>query len=126
MARIAGIDLPKNKRIEIGLTYIYGIGISKSQKILEKTHIDPNTTIQELNDKQIILIRNTLNNDYQIEGDLKRLEATNIKRLMEIGCYKGRRHRLNLPLRGQRTRTNARTRRGNKKTIAGKKKAPRK
>nr|YP_009392741.1 ribosomal protein S13 [Bostrychia tenella]ARW61303.1 ribosomal protein S13 [Bostrychia tenella] len=126
MARIAGVDLPKNKRIEIGLTYIYGIGISKSQEILKKTHIDPNTKIQELNDKQIILIRNTLNNDYQIEGDLKRLEAINIKRLMEIGCYKGRRHRLNLPLRGQRTRTNARTRRGNKKTIAGKKKAPRK
>nr|QCI08260.1 ribosomal protein S13 [Pterothamnion crispum] len=126
MARIAGVDLPKNKRIEIGLTYIYGIGLSRSQEILNKTQINTNTLINELTDQQIISIRNILNNEYEIEGDLKRLEALNIKRLMDIGTYKGRRHRMGLPLRGQRTRTNARTRRGNKKTIAGKKKAPRK
>nr|YP_009332876.1 30S ribosomal protein S13 [Membranoptera tenuis]AKL79132.1 30S ribosomal protein S13 [Membranoptera tenuis] len=126
MARIAGVDLPKNKRLEIGLTYIYGIGISRSQTILQKLKISPNVIIKDLNDEQIISIRNILNNEYEIEGDLKRLETLNIRRLMEIGSYKGRRHRLSLPLRGQRTRTNARTRRGNKKTIAGKKKAPRK
>nr|QCI06037.1 ribosomal protein S13 [Delesseria sanguinea] len=126
MARIAGVDLPKNKRLEIGLTYIYGIGISRSQIILQKLKINPNIIIKNLNDEQIISIRNILNNEYAIEGDLKRLETLNIKRLMDIGSYKGRRHRLSLPLRGQRTRTNARTRRGNKKTIAGKKKAPRK
>nr|QCI05251.1 ribosomal protein S13 [Centroceras clavulatum] len=126
MARIAGVDLPKNKRVEIALTYIYGIGLSRSQEILNKIHIDSNIIIRELTDEQIILIRNILNNEYQIEGDLKRLEAMNIKRLMDIGTYKGRRHRIGLPLRGQRTRTNARTRRGTKKTIAGKKKAPRK
>lgn len=126
MARIAGVDLPKNKRVEIGLSYIYGIGISRSKEILKKTEINPNTTIKELSDDDIISIRSTLNNNYQIEGDLRRIETINIKRLMDIGCYKGKRHRLGLPLRGQRTRTNARTRRGNKKTIAGKKKAPRK
>lgn len=126
MARIAGVDLPKNKRIEIGLTYIYGIGRSKSKSILEKININPNIIIKNLNDEQIILIRNILNNEYQVEGDLKRLQALNIKRLMDISSYKGRRHRSGLPIRGQRTRTNARTRRGSKKTIAGKKKAPRK
>lgn len=126
MARIAGVDLPKNKRIEIGLTYIYGIGLSHSKEILQKIHINPNILIRNLNDEQIIAIRNILNNDYQIEGDLRRVESINIKRLMEINCYKGKRHRIGLPLRGQRTRTNARTRRGIKKTMAGKKKAPRK
>nr|YP_010155981.1 30S ribosomal protein S13 [Cumathamnion serrulatum]QQY85366.1 30S ribosomal protein S13 [Cumathamnion serrulatum] len=126
MARIAGVDLPKNKRLEIGLTYIYGIGISISQKILQKLRISNSLIIKDLNDEQIISIRNILNNEYEIEGDLKRLQSLNIRRLMEISSYKGRRHRLSLPLRGQRTRTNARTRRGNKKTIAGKKKAPRK
>lgn len=126
MARIAGVDLPKNKRLEIGLTYIYGIGISRSQTILQKLQISPHVIIKDLNDEQIISIRNILNNEYEIEGDLKRLETLNIRRLMDISSYKGRRHRLSLPLRGQRTRTNARTRRGNKKTIAGKKKAPRK
>nr|YP_009397292.1 ribosomal protein S13 [Thuretia quercifolia]ARW66478.1 ribosomal protein S13 [Thuretia quercifolia] len=126
MARIAGVDLPRNKRIMIGLRYIYGIGISRSKEILEKIQINTNTKIKDLNDEEIISIRNILNNEYQIEGDLKRLETLNIKRLMDIGSYKGRRHRIGLPLRGQRTRTNARTRRGNKKTIAGKKKAPRK
>ena len=126
MARIAGVDLPKNKRIEIALTYIYGIGLSRSNEILEKIKINCNILVQDLTDQQIISIRDILNNQYQIEGDLKRLETMNIKRLMDIGTYKGRRHRMGLPLRGQRTRTNARTRRGTKKTIAGKKKAPRK
>lgn len=126
MARIAGVDLPKNKRIEIGLTYIYGIGKSQSKIILEKININPNIIIRQLTDEQIISIRNILNTEYQIEGDLKRLEALNIKRLMDISSYRGRRHRSGLPTRGQRTRTNARTRRGTKKTIAGKKKAPRK
>lgn len=126
MARIAGVDLPRNKRIETGLTYIYGVGLSRSQEIIEKTKINPNTSVKDLNDKEIVAIREILNNDYQIEGDLKRLEAINIKRLMDIGSYRGRRHKNCLPLRGQRTRTNARTKRGNKKTMAGKKKAPRK
>lgn len=126
MARIEGVDLPKGKRIEIGLTRIYGIGISRSKEILQAIKLDGNTKIEDLNDEQIISIRNVLIDNYELEGNLKRLESINIKRLMEIGSYKGRRHRLNLPLRGQRTRTNARTRRGSKKTIAGKKKAPRK
>nr|YP_009295929.1 ribosomal protein S13 [Schimmelmannia schousboei]AOM64864.1 ribosomal protein S13 [Schimmelmannia schousboei] len=126
MARIAGTDLPRNKRVEIGLTYIYGIGLSRSQEILNKTNINRNTIISDLTDEEIVSIRATLNNYYQLEGDLKRLEAMNIKRLMEINSYRGKRHRNGLPLRGQRTRTNARTRRGNKKTMAGKKKAPRK
>ena len=126
MARIAGVDLPKNKRIEIALTYIYGIGLSRSNEILNKINLDCNILVRELTDQQIISIRDILNHEYQIEGDLKRLETMNIKRLMDIGTYKGRRHRMGLPLRGQRTRTNARTRRGTKKTIAGKKKAPRK
>lgn len=126
MARIEGVDLPKNKRIEISLTYIYGIGISRSKEILSTINIEPDTKVKDLNDQQIISIRSILSNNYELEGDLKRLETMNIKRLMEIGCYRGRRHRLNLPLRGQRTRTNARTGRGTKKTIAGKKKAPRK
>nr|YP_010619523.1 Ribosomal protein S13 [Xiphosiphonia pinnulata]WAX03536.1 Ribosomal protein S13 [Xiphosiphonia pinnulata] len=126
MARIEGVDLPKNKRIKIGLTYIYGIGISRSIDILRITNIDENIQIKDLSDTQIISIRNILSNNYDLEGDLRRSETMNIKRLMEISCYRGRRHRVNLPLRGQRTRTNARTGRGTKKTIAGKKKAPRK
>lgn len=126
MARIAGVDLPKNKSVEIGLTYIYGIGLSRSQEILMKININPKQSIKDLTDEEIIAIRNILNNNYQIEGDLRRLESMNVKRLMEINSYKGKRHRIGLPLRGQRTRTNARTRRGVKKTMAGKKKAPRK
>nr|YP_009298076.1 ribosomal protein S13 [Plocamium cartilagineum]AOM68014.1 ribosomal protein S13 [Plocamium cartilagineum] len=126
MTRIAGVDIPNNKRIEIGLTYIYGINISRSQEILNKIHISQDTLVNELKDEEIIAIRQILNNKYQIEGDLKRIESINIKRLMEIGSYRGKRHKLGLPLRGQRTRTNARTRRGSKKTMAGKKKAPRK
>lgn len=126
MARISGIDLPKNKRIERALTYIYGIGLSCSQKILQKININPDTHVADLNDKEITDIRNILENEYVIEGDLRRLESINIKRLMEINSYRGKRHRIGLPLRGQRTRTNARTRRGIKKTMAGKKKAPKK
>ena len=126
MARIAGVDLPKNKRIEIGLTYIYGIGLSRSQEILQQLKINPNAITNNLTDHEVVAIRNILNNKYQIEGDLRRLESINIKRLMEINAYRGKRHRTGLPLRGQRTRTNARTRRGIKKTMAGKKKAPRK
>nr|YP_010903927.1 ribosomal protein S13 [Hypnea musciformis]WCH56978.1 ribosomal protein S13 [Hypnea musciformis]WCH57178.1 ribosomal protein S13 [Hypnea musciformis] len=126
MARIAGVDLPKNKRIEIGLTYIYGIGLSCSKKILKKIQINHNILIKDLTDQHIIDIRKILNEKYDIEGDLRRRESMNIKRLMEINCYKGKRHRIGLPLRGQRTRTNARTRRGIKKTMAGKKKAPKK
>lgn len=126
MARIAGVDLPRNKRIEIGLTYIYGIGLSRSQEILEKIHLDGNILVNNLNDAQIVAIRDILNTKYQIEGDLRRIESINIKRLMEINSYRGKRHRTGLPLRGQRTRTNARTRRGTKKTMTGKKKAPRK
>lgn len=126
MARIAGIDLPKNKRIEIALTYIYGIGLSRSKIILQKININPNKNVLELNDNEITNIRNILDKEYVIEGDLRRLESMNIKRLMEINSYKGKRHRLGLPLRGQRTRTNARTRRGIKRTMAGKKKPPKK
>lgn len=126
MARIAGIDLPKNKRIEIALTYIYGIGLSRSKTILEMIKINPNKNVLELNDSEITSIRNILDKEYIIEGDLRRLESMNIKRLMEINSYKGKRHRLGLPLRGQRTRTNARTRRGTKRTMAGKKRPPKK
>ena len=126
MTRIAGTDLPKNKRIEIALTYIYGIGLSRSKEILHRIALNPNTYVTDLNDKEIANIRNILENEYMIEGDLRRFEALNIKRLMEINSYKGKRHRIGLPLRGQRTRTNARTHRGIKKTMAGKKKAPKK
>nr|YP_010198667.1 ribosomal protein S13 [Gracilaria pacifica]UAD87083.1 ribosomal protein S13 [Gracilaria pacifica] len=126
MTRIVGVDLPKNKRIEISLTYIYGIGKSKAVEILEQLKINRNTKTNELNDQQIVLIRQIFNHNYQVEGDLKRMESMNIKRLMAIGSYRGKRHQLGLPLRGQNTRTNARTKRGIKKTMAGKKKAPRK
>lgn len=126
MARIQGVDLPKNKRIEVGLTYIYGIGNSRSLEILDKLGIDKNIKVKNLNDEQIISLRQALNTMYELEGDLRRSQTLNIKRLIEISCYKGRRHKVSLPLRGQRTRTNARTGRGTKKTIAGKKKAPRK
>nr|YP_010198053.1 ribosomal protein S13 [Gracilaria multipartita]UAD86469.1 ribosomal protein S13 [Gracilaria multipartita] len=126
MIRIVGVDLPKNKRIEISLTYIYGIGKSKAIEILEQLNINHNIKTNELNDEQVVLIRQILSNNYQVEGDLKRMESMNIKRLMTIGSYKGKRHQLGLPLRGQNTRTNARTKRGIKKTMAGKKKAPRK
>lgn len=126
MARIAGVDLPRNKRIEIALTYIYGIGLASAQEIMYKTGIDSNKKVIELNDEEVVKLRSILDSSYEIEGDLRRLESMNIKRLMEINSYKGKRHRLGLPLRGQRTRTNARTRRGSKKTMANKKKAPKK
>ena len=126
MTRIAGTDLPKNKRIEIALTYIYGIGLSRSQQILKKIELNPNKLVTDLNDKEVTNIRQILENEYMVEGDLRRFETLNIKRLMEINSYRGKRHRIGLPLRGQRTRTNARTRRGVKKTMAGKKKAPKK
>jgi small subunit ribosomal protein S13 len=126
VARIAGVDLPRDKRVEIGLTYIYGIGLSRSQEILQKTGVNPDIRIRDLSDEDVAKLRDSVENDYQVEGDLRRLEGLNIKRLMDIGCYRGRRHRAGLPVRGQRTRTNARTRRGGKRTVAGKKKAPKK
>jgi len=126
VARIAGVDLPRDKRVEIGLTYIYGIGPSRSKAILTKTGVDPDIRVRDLSDADVSKLRDSVENDYQVEGDLRRWEGMNIKRLMDIGCYRGRRHRAGLPVRGQRTRTNARTRRGGKRTVAGKKKAPKK
>jgi small subunit ribosomal protein S13 len=123
VARIAGVDLPRDKRVEIGLTYIYGIGLSRSQEILAKTGVNPDTRVKDLSDADVAALRDAVENDYQVEGDLRRWENMNIKRLMDIGTYRGRRHRLGLPVRGQRTRTNARTRRGARRTVAGKKKA---
>ncbi|MDJ0515355.1 MAG: 30S ribosomal protein S13 [Okeania sp. SIO2F4] len=123
MARIAGVDLPRDKRIEIGLTYIYGIGLSRSQDILAETGVNPDTRVKDLSDADVAALRSVVQNNYQIEGDLRRFEAMSIKRLMDIGTYRGRRHRMGLPVRGQRTRTNARTRRGVRRTVAGKKKA---
>ncbi|MBR3939527.1 MAG: 30S ribosomal protein S13 [Bacteroidales bacterium] len=124
MARIAGIDLPKNKRGEIGLTYIFGIGKSTAQKILNKAGIDVNKKVQDWTDDEQNAIRNIINEEYKVEGALRSEVQMNIKRLMDIGCYRGIRHRLGLPLRGQSTKNNARTRKGKKKTIANKKKAP--
>ncbi len=124
MARIAGVDLPRDKRVEIGLTYIYGIGLSRSKEILAATGVNPDTRVKDLSDPDVTALRAEVEDNYQIEGDLRRLEALNIKRLIEIGTYRGRRHRMGLPVRGQRTRTNARTRRGRRQTVAGKKKAP--
>lgn len=125
MARIAGVDLPRDKRVEIALTYIYGIGLTRSHEILDKTGVNPDTRVKELSDTDVASLRAAIDT-YQVEGDLRRWESMNIKRLMDIGCYRGRRHRLGLPVRGQRTRTNSRTRRSSKRTVAGKKKPPRK
>ena len=122
MARIAGIDLPREKRIEIGLTYIYGIGGTSAQKILEMTGINPDIRVKDLTEDQEAALRDVIDKHFTIEGDLRREVALNIKRLTEIGCYRGVRHRRGLPVRGQRTKTNARTRKGPKKTIANKKK----
>ncbi len=122
MARIAGIDLPREKRIEIGLTYIYGIGATRAKEILEKTGINPDTRVKDLTEDQEAQLREAIEHNYTIEGDLRRETAMNIKRLSEIGCYRGLRHRRGLPVHGQRTKTNARTRKGPKKTIANKKK----
>lgn len=127
MARIAGVDLPRDKRVEIGLTYIYGIGLTRSKEILTKTGVNPDTRVKDLTDTDVASLRDAVESDYQVEGDLRRLESMNIKRLMDIGSYRGRRHRAGLPVRGQRTRTNSRTRRGGmRRTVAGKKKAPKK
>ncbi len=123
MARIAGVDLPNNKRGEIGLTYIYGIGRSSARKILDDCGIDYNTKVNEWNDDQIAKIRTEINENYKIEGELRTSVQMNIKRLMDIGCYRGIRHRIGLPVRGQSTKNNARTRKGKKKTVANKKKA---
>ena len=123
MARIAGVDLPKNKRGEIGLTYIFGIGRSSSQAILTKLGIDFNTKVKDWNDDQIAAIRGMIASEYKIEGELRSSVQLNIKRMMDIGCYRGIRHRLGLPTRGQSTKNNARTRKGKKKTVANKKKA---
>ncbi len=124
MARIAGIDLPRDKRVEIGLTYIYGIGLSRSKEILATTGVNPDTRVKDLSDAEVAALRAAVESNYQVEGDLRRWESMNIKRLIDIGTYRGRRHRLGLPVRGQRSRTNARTRRGRRVTIAGKKKPP--
>jgi len=123
MARISGIDLPKNKRGEIGLTYIYGIGRSTAQKILTDAGIDFNTKVQDWNDEQLNAIRGIINDQIKVEGSLRSEVQLNIKRLMDIGCYRGTRHRKGLPLRGQRTKNNSRTRKGKRKTVANKKKA---
>jgi len=124
MARVAGVDLPRDKRVEIALTYIYGIGLPTSKDILERSAVDPATRVRDLTEEEISRLREVIERQYTVEGDLRRLISGNIKRLMEIGCYRGLRHRRGLPVRGQRTRTNARTRKGPKRTIAGKKKAP--
>ncbi len=122
MARIAGVDLPNDKRVEIGLTYIYGIGRPTANDILSKAGVNPDTRVKDLTEEEVGKIRKIIESDYQVEGDLRRETALNIKRLMEIGCYRGIRHRRGLPVRGQKTKTNARTRKGPKKTVGRKKK----
>jgi small subunit ribosomal protein S13 len=124
MARIAGVDLPRNKRIEIALTYIFGIGRPRALEICEKSNVSPDTRTDQLGEGETVRIREVIERDYKVEGDLRREVAQNIKLLMDIGCYRGLRHRRGLPVRGQRTHTNARTRKGPRKTVAGKKKAP--
>ncbi len=119
MARIAGVDLPKNKRIEIALTYIFGIGLSSSKKILAKAGVDPDKRVKDLTPEEISKIRDIIDKEYKVEGELRKEIAMNIKRLIDIGCYRGLRHIMGLPVRGQRTRTNARTRKGPRKTVAG-------
>ena len=122
MARLAGVDLPNDKRIEIGLTYVYGIGNTKSKEILAKAKVDPDTRVKDLTEDEVGEIRKVIENEHMVEGDLRRENAMNIKRLMEIGCYRGIRHRKGLPVRGQKTKTNARTRKGPKKTVGRSKK----
>ena len=117
MARIAGVNIPREKRVEIGLTYVFGIGKSTSQQVLGELGIDPNTKVRDLTDEEVTRLRNHVDQELTVEGDLRRERSQNIKRLMEIGCYRGIRHRRGLPVRGQRTRTNARTRKGPKKTV---------
>jgi len=122
MARIAGVDLPREKRVEIGLTSIFGIGRTKSNEILAKAGVNPDTRVKDLTEEEVIKLREIIDKEYKVEGDLRREQALNIKRLMEINCYRGIRHKKNLPVRGQRTKTNARTRKGPRKLVAGKKK----
>ena len=122
MARIAGVDLPRDKRVEIGLTYILGIGLSSSQQILAKTGVNPDTRVRDLTEDEVQKIREVIGSDYKVEGDLRRDTALNIKRLIEVNSYRGKRHRAGLPVRGQRTKTNPRTRKGPRKAVAGKKK----
>ena len=122
MARIAGVDLPRDKRVELGLTYILGIGLSSSQKILAKTGVNPDTRVRDLTEDEVQKIREVIGSEYKVEGDLRRETALNIKRLIEVNSYRGKRHRAGLPVRGQRTKTNARTRKGPRKAVAGKKK----
>ncbi|MBN2550601.1 MAG: 30S ribosomal protein S13 [Anaerolineales bacterium] len=119
MARIEGVDLPRNKRVEIGLTYIYGIGLPHAHQILAATKVNPDTRVKDLTDAEVTQLRDYISQNFKVEGDLRREVQLNIKRLIEIGCYRGLRHRRNLPVHGQRTRTNSRTRKGPKKTVAG-------
>ncbi len=123
MARIAGVDLPRNKRVEVGLTYIYGIGLPTSQKILAQARVNPDTRIKDLTEAEVNVLREMVEKQHMVEGDLRREVSLNIKRLTEIGAYRGLRHRRNLPVRGQRTRTNARTKRGARKTVAGRRRS---
>ncbi len=125
MARIAGVDIPREKRLEISLTYLFGIGLTTSQQICEATGVDPNTRVRDLTDEEVARLRTYIDANFKVEGDLRREVAQDIKRKQEIGCYQGLRHRKGLPVRGQRTHTNARTRKGPKKTVAGKKKVKR-
>lgn len=124
MARIAGVELPRDKRIEIALTYIFGIGLTSARKILTDTDVNPDTRVNKLTEEDVIKLRNTIENDYKVEGSLRGEIAMNIKRLIDIGSYRGLRHRRGLPVRGQRTKTNARTRKGPRRTVAGRKRAP--
>ena len=126
MARIAGVDLPREKRVEHALPYIYGIGLSRSRVILDKAEVDPDTRVKDLAENEIARLRGIVESEFKVEGDLRREIQLNIKRLMDIGCYRGLRHRRGLPVRGQSTKTNARTRKGPRRTVAGKKKAPKK
>jgi small subunit ribosomal protein S13 len=119
MARIEGIDLPRNKRVEVGLTYLFGVGLTRSKEILASTKVSPDTRIKDLTEAEVSALREYISKHFKVEGDLRREEQLNIKRLIEIGCYRGMRHRRNLPVHGQRTRTNSRTRKGPKKTVAG-------
>ncbi|HZU12029.1 MAG TPA: 30S ribosomal protein S13 [Chloroflexota bacterium] len=123
MARIAGVDIPRDKRVEIALTYIYGIGPTLSRQVVSRARVNPDTRVRDLTEDEVHRIREIIDKEYKVEGDLRREVALNIKRLTEIGCYRGLRHRRNLPVHGQRTRTNARTKRGARKTVAGRKKA---
>jgi len=123
VARIAGVDLPRDKRVAVGLTYIYGIGLSRSKQILQDTGVNPDTRVRDLTESEIVRIREFIDREFEVEGDLRREVAMNIKRLTEIGSYRGQRHRRNLPVRGQRTRTNARTKRGSRKTVPGRRRA---